>query len=97
MNGDSAYTYPATIIPDPANILQVELTNVANNFFTHNVTGRVSNDTLTIPYQAPDSNGAYIAGQGVLNSNLLVINFTISYQLSGVPHTDYYFSQWLHP
>ena len=99
-NGDSAYTYAATIVSSPAGILQVQLTNMANNFFVNNVRASVNNDTLTIPNQAPDSNGRYVLGQGVLSGNTLFLNYAITYPDSlPVLHTqtDYYQSVWVHP
>ena len=99
-NGDSAYSYAATIVSSPANILQVRLTNMGNNFFVNNVTAVVNSDTLTIPNQAPDSNGRYVLGQGVLSGNTLFLNYAITYPDSlPVLHTqtDYYQSVWVHP
>ena len=100
-NGDSAYTYAATIVSSPAGILKVQLTNMANNFFVNNVTASVnSGDTLTIPSQAPDSNGRYILGLGILSANTLYISYAITYPDSlPVLHTqtDYYQSTWVHP
>ena len=97
-NGDSAYTYSATIVSSPASILQVQLTNMANNFFVNNVTATVSNDTLTIPYQTPDSNARYIIGLGILSGNTVYINYAITYPTrSHRRQTDYYQSTWVHP
>ena len=100
-NGDSAYTYAATIVSSPQGILRVQLTNIANNFLVNNVTASVTaTDTLTIAYQAPDSNGHYIQGIGVLTGNTLALNYAITYPDSlPVLHTqvDYYQSVWVHP
>jgi hypothetical protein len=100
MNGDSAYTYPATIIASPNGILRVLLTGVGAGAIVNNVAGIVDSTTLTIPRQAPDSNAHYIQGSGSLNGNTLTINYTITYTDSlPVLHTqaDYYYSQWVHP
>jgi hypothetical protein len=99
MNGDSAYSYPATIIAG-AGPLQILLTGVGNGAIVNNVTGIVSSDTLTIARQAPDSNAHYIQGSGILSGNQLTINYTITYPDSlPVLHTqvDQYYSQWVHP
>lgn len=100
-NSDTNYTYPATIIASQ-NILQVQLTNVANGFFANNVTGTVSlnGDTLTIANQNPDGNSNFIAGKGVLSGNTLSLVYTISYTDSVPyihPQTDVYVSSWVHP
>jgi hypothetical protein len=100
-NGDSAYTYSATIVSSPLGPLKVQLSNVANNFFINNVTASVTaTDTLTIAYQAPDSNSRYIQGIGVLTGSTLALNYVITYPDSlPVLHTqtDYYQSVWVHP
>ena len=99
-NGDSIYTYPATIIASPAGILKILMTNVGNGAFVNNVLAVVNADTLTIPYQAPDSNAHYITGGGIISGSVLLISYTISYPDSvPVPHTqtDGYQSQWVHP
>jgi hypothetical protein len=99
-NGDSAYTYTATIIADPKNIRNVLLSHVANGVFVNNVTASTSADTLIIPYQSPDTNRFYIQGLGLLNGNVLSISFAVSYPDS-VPvlhtQTDFYQSIWTHP
>lgn len=98
-NLDSAYSYPATIIPHPTDIRKVMLTNMANGVFAHNVVGSVVSDTLTIAYQSPDTNGHYIQGIGILSSNLLNLNYVVTYTDSlPVIHlqTDVYQSTWIH-
>ena len=98
-NQDSAYSYPATIIPYPPDIRKVMLTNRARGAFAHNVIGSVVSDTLTIAYQNPDSNGTYIQGTGILTANVLNINYLISYPDSlPILHTqtDIYQSVWIH-
>jgi hypothetical protein len=99
-NGDSVYTYSATIIASPSNILKVLMTNVGNGAFVNNVVAITNADTLTIPYQAPDSNAHYITGSGIISGSMLVLNYTITYPDSvPAPHiqTDGYQSQWVHP
>lgn len=98
-NGDSAYTYATTIIASPASIYQVQLTTVANGYFTNYVVANVDTTSLTIPNQAPDSNGHYISGYGTLNGNTLTLMYTISYPLHPPFHyvqTNYYSSVWVH-
>jgi hypothetical protein len=96
---DSAYSYAATIVSDP-NILRVQLTNVANGAFINNVVATATADTLTIAYQAPDTNAHYIQGSGIISGSVLLLTYTITYPDSvPVPHTqtDYYQGQWAHP
>jgi len=101
-NGDSAYTYSATIISSSAGPFAVQLTNVANGFFANNVTGVVSitGDTLTIARQSPDTNANYIQGLGTLSLSTLSLSFSISYPDSQ-PYihrqTDTFQSVWVHP
>jgi len=99
-NQDSIYTYSATIIASPASILKVLMTNVGNGAFVNNVIAVTNADTLTIPYQAPDSNAHYITGSGIISGSVLVLYYTITYPDSvPSPHTqtDSYQSQWVHP
>ena len=99
-NQDSIYTYSATIIASPRSILDVQLSNVGNGTFVNNVTAVVNADTLTIPYQQPDSNAHYIQGSGIISGSILQLTFYITYPDS-VPvyhtQTDAYQSQWVHP
>lgn len=99
-NQDSAYTYSATIIASPSGVLKVLMTNVGNGAFVNNVVAVANADTLTIPYQAPDSNAHYIVGGGIISGNVLLLTYTITYPDSvPTPHTqtDSYQSQWVHP
>lgn len=99
-NQDSAYTYSATILASPSDIRKVLLTNVANGFFINNVSAITNSDTLTIPYQCPDTNARYIQGTGILSGNVLSMYFTVTYPDS-IPilhtQTDLYQSVWVHP
>jgi hypothetical protein len=95
-----AYTYSATIIASPRNPLGVLMGNVANGFFVNYVYASTSNDTLTIPYQAPDTNGRYIQGLGIISGSVLTLSYAVTYPDSTpVIHsqTDYYYSSWVHP
>jgi hypothetical protein len=99
MNGDSAYTYAATILPNPANAYQVLLTNVANSaYFANNVAATASNDTLTIAYQNPDTTAVYISGMGTISGNVLTLYYVIYVpNLAGTGLIrNQYASVWVH-
>jgi hypothetical protein len=78
-------------ISDGAGITGVTVSNnFASNYFTHNLNGIISEQTLTIPMQQPDSASHFVQGTGFLNGNTL----NWSYLLINGADTTYYTGVW---
>ena len=91
-------TYSATIIASPKSPFGLHLGNVANGLFVNTVVGTANADTLSLPYQSPDTNSYYIQGRGIISGNVMLLNYTVTYADSqSVVHADQYVSQWVHP
>jgi hypothetical protein len=77
----TAASYIINITPNGTVANGIYISNVWDNF-VGTVNATVNGSTITIPRQAPDSDGFYVEGTGTLNSNLNPVTITVKYKVT---------------
>jgi hypothetical protein len=76
-SASAASSYIATITADATSIQKVKITNFWG-LFNGQVSATVEGNNISIARQAPDSDGYYVVGTGVIAGTVITWNYTVT-------------------